>query len=44
LVNKTPIQKYVFGLGGRNIYDKDIKKVFKDLKENKIDNKIKWIK
>ncbi|MDD5551607.1 MAG: pyruvate ferredoxin oxidoreductase [Candidatus Pacebacteria bacterium] len=44
LGNKIPMQKYVFGLGGRNIYDKDIKKVFKELKEGKVDNKIKWIK
>ena len=44
LGEKIPIQKYVFGLGGRNIFEKDIEKVFNDLKENKIENKIKWIK
>lgn len=42
--NKTPIQKYVFGLGGRNIYEKQIEKVFEELKQGKIDDKIKWIK
>lgn len=44
LGNETPLQKYVFGLGGRNIFEDQIKKVFQELKENKINNKIKWIK
>lgn len=44
LGEKIPMQKYVFGLGGRNIYDKDIKKVFSDLKKGLIEDKIKWIK
>lgn len=42
--NEVPLQKYVFGLGGRNILEKDIKKVFEELKKGEIDNNIKWIK
>lgn len=42
--DKVPIQKYVFGLGGRNIFEEQIEKVFEELKKGEIDNKIKWIK
>lgn len=44
LDKNVPIQKYVFGLGGRNIYEDQIEKVFEELKKGKIDDKIKWIK
>jgi len=38
-------QSYIFGLGGHNIFEKDIKKVFKDLLDGKINTKeIKYIK
>jgi len=33
--NKTFIQSYVFGLGGREIFNKDIEAVFNDLKSEK---------
>ncbi len=44
LGDKVPIQKYVFGLGGRNIYEDQIEKVFEELKKGEIDNNIKFIK
>ncbi|MFH0987468.1 MAG: pyruvate ferredoxin oxidoreductase [Patescibacteria group bacterium] len=40
---KIALQKYVFGLGGRDIFEKDIEKVFKDLKDGKTNEKIKFI-
>lgn len=40
---KYQIQSYVYGLGGRDIFQKDIEEVFKNLKEGKIENKIKYI-
>ncbi len=42
--NRIPIQKYVFGLGGRNIFENQIEKVFEELKKGKVDDKIRWIK
>jgi len=42
--NNVPIQKYVFGLGGRNIYEDQIEKVFEELKRGEINDKIKFIK
>lgn len=42
--NQVPLQKYVFGLGGRNILEKHIEKVFEELQKGEIDNNIKWIK
>jgi len=38
------IQPYVYGLGGRDIFQKDIEKVFAELKKNQRENKIKYIK
>jgi len=40
---RIPIQKYVFGLGGRAIFERQIEQVFADLKKGKIDDKIKYI-
>ena len=37
------IQSYIYGLGGRDILQADIEKVFADLKEGKVGNKIKYI-
>ena len=37
------IQSYIYGLGGRDILQADIEKVFADLKEGKSGNKIKYI-
>lgn len=44
LKSKIPILKYVFGLGGREIYEKDIEKIFKDLKKGKRVEEIKFIR
>ncbi len=38
-----PMQQYIYGLGGRDIFAKDIEKVFEDLAENKISKEIKYI-
>ena len=38
------IASYIYGLGGRDTLRKDIEKVFKDMKEGEISNKIKYIK
>lgn len=38
------IQSYVYGLGGRDIFQKDIENVFDYLIENKISKEIKYIK
>ena len=37
------VQSYVFGLGGRELLEKDIEKVFDNLMSNKFDEKIKYI-
>lgn len=42
--NTVPIQKYVFGLGGRNIFEDQIEKVFEEIKSGKINEEIKWLK
>lgn len=39
--NKPPIVDYIFGLGGRDIFPEDIKKVYKDLEDIKKTGKIK---
>lgn len=44
LGNRVPIQKYVFGLGGRNIFEDQIEKVFEEIKSGKINEEIKWLK
>jgi pyruvate ferredoxin oxidoreductase alpha subunit len=44
LSDDTPMQNYVFGLGGRNIYEKDIERVFDELKKESINDNIKYIK
>lgn len=44
LGNSVKIQKYVFGLGGRNIFEEQIEKVFEELKRGEINDEIKWIK
>ncbi|MBU2634318.1 MAG: pyruvate ferredoxin oxidoreductase [Nanoarchaeota archaeon] len=36
---KTKINSYIFGLGGREIYEKDIENVFEELLSNKIKNR-----
>ncbi len=41
--SKFEIQSYVYGLGGRDIFQKDIEKIFEDLIENKISKEIKYI-
>lgn len=42
--HKMPaIQNYVYSLGGRDIFAKDIEKVFEDLGNNKISKEIKYI-
>ena len=44
IADEVPLQKYVFGLGGRSVYENQIEKVFDELKKGEIDNNIKWIK
>lgn len=41
---KYQIQSYVYGLGGRDIFRKDIEKVFDDLKNSDVSQEIKYIK
>ncbi len=42
--NKRPLlQPYIFGLGGRDIFEKDIEKVFNCLLEGKASNKLRFI-
>lgn len=40
---KYIIQSYVYGLGGRDLFQKDIEKVFKELISGNISNEIKYI-
>lgn len=40
---KNQIQSYIYGLGGRNIFQKDIENVFTDLVENNVSSEIKYI-
>ena len=42
--HKHEIVSYIYGLGGRDTLQKDIEKVFKDLEEGEISNKIKYLK
>jgi pyruvate ferredoxin oxidoreductase alpha subunit len=41
--HKQEIASYIYGLGGRDTLQKDIEKVFKDLEDGEISNKIKYI-
>ena len=41
---KHEIASYIYGLGGRDTLQKDIEKVYKDLEDGEISNKIKYIK
>lgn len=41
--NKPQIQQYIYSLGGRDIFKKDIEKVFEELIAGDISNKIKYI-
>jgi pyruvate ferredoxin oxidoreductase alpha subunit len=41
--NIPKIQSYVFGLGGREIFEKDIENVFEDMTKNKFSDEIKYI-
>jgi pyruvate ferredoxin oxidoreductase alpha subunit len=40
---KHEIASYVYGLGGRDTFQKDIEKVFKDLEDGEISNKVKYL-
>ena len=42
--HKHEIASYIYGLGGRDTLQKDIEKVFKDLEDGEISNKIKYLK
>lgn len=42
--HKQEIASYIYGLGGRDTLQKDIEKVFKDLEDGEISNKIKYLK
>ncbi|MBN2422068.1 pyruvate ferredoxin oxidoreductase [Candidatus Woesearchaeota archaeon] len=41
--NKPKLQSYIFGLGGRDIYEEDIESVFNDLISNNIDPNKRYI-
>ena len=41
---KIDIASYIYGLGGRDTFQKDIEKVFRDLEEGEISEKIKYLK
>lgn len=40
---KLKTNSYIYGLGGRDLFQKDIEKVFEDLSEDNIDKEIKYI-
>jgi len=40
---KHDIASYIYGLGGRDTLQKDIEKVYKDLENGEISNKIKYL-
>lgn len=42
--HKHELVSYIYGLGGRDTLQEDIKKVYKDLEEGEISDKIKYIK
>ncbi len=41
---KHEVSSYIYGLGGRDTMQKDIEKVYNDLEEGEISNKIKYLK
>lgn len=41
--NKHEVASYVYGLGGRDTFQKDLEKVFTDLSKREISNKIKYL-
>lgn len=41
--SSVPVQSYVYGLGGRDIFQKDIEKVFRDLIKWKFSKEVKYI-
>ncbi len=40
---KPDLASYIYGLGGRDTMQKDIEKVFQDLEDGEIDNKVKYL-
>jgi pyruvate ferredoxin oxidoreductase alpha subunit len=40
----VPVQSYVYGLGGRDIFQKDIERVFEDLVKWKFSKEVKYLK
>ena len=42
--DEVSISSYVYGLGGRDVFQKDIKKVFEEIKSGKENKKINYIK
>ena len=42
--NKLQVASYVYGLGGRDIFVKDIEKVFEDLMEGDISGEVKYLR
>lgn len=40
---KPKLQSYIFGLGGRDIFPEQIENIFKDLLDEKVEEKIKYI-
>ena len=42
--HRNEIASYIYGLGGRDTLQKDIEKVFKDLEDGEISNRIKYLK
>ena len=43
LAKKPELQSCVFGLGGRDISEEDIEKLFEDLLKNKVSDKLRFI-
>ena len=41
---KSRVISYVYGLGGRDIFQTDMEKVFEELEKGKTENRIKYIK
>ncbi len=41
--SSVPVQSYVYGLGGRDIFQKDIEKIFRDLIKWKFSKEVKYI-
>ena len=40
---KPDLASYIYGLGGRDTMQKDLEKVFKDLEEGEVENKVKYL-